>query len=276
MAITTADGLLAAMPGQQATILKPMAAMQANGQWFSTWQTAGIPGAGTTPSAGVAGATLVDSDAGGMPFTNPASGMTYLDRLILVSGTQGTAYLYDRLWHNSGLSTTLLTAQTVNSVALPSRCPVLSDPTGETFDTNGNGVEAWFHVYAVMGAGSTAPTISYTDEAGNAGSTGTLQNFVTTAAVGRTFPFSLAAGDRGVRSIQSYTNGATMTSGTFGLVLRRRLASCAIAGANIPTLIDWAASGLPAIPNDTHLELLWVPATATATTLQGDLSLIQG
>jgi hypothetical protein len=277
VAIATADAMIAAMPGQLLQVLKIAPTLQAAGQWYSPWLLAGIPGAGTAPSAGVGGVALTGTDAGAIgPFTNPASGLTYLDRSGVLTTITGTLYLYDRLWHNSGLSTTSLTAQTVTSATLPSRCPVVTDPTGETFDTLGNGVEAWFDVYVVMGAGATAPSISYTNEANTASRTGTAQGFVTTAAVGRCFPFSRAASDRGVRSIQTYTNGATMTSGTFGLVLRRRIASLACPIANLMWVYDWAASSLPAIPDSSHLELIWVPTTTTAPTITGDINLIQG
>ncbi len=64
-----------------------------------------------------------------------------------------------------------------------------------------------------MGSGATAPSISYTDQAGNTGNTATAQGWVTTAAINRCFPFALAAGDTGVRSIQSFNNNASHTSG---------------------------------------------------------------
>lgn len=276
MTISTVDGLIAAFPGQSIAFLKTYPALQAAGQWYSPWLLAGIPGAGTAPSSGVAGATLTDADAGGVPFTNAASGVMYLGRFAANSAINGVLMLYDRLWQNSGLSATLLTAQTVNSVTLPARCPVASDTTGETFDTSGNKVEAWLQVMTVLGAGSTAPTISYTDEAGNAGATGTLQNFVTTAAVGRTFPFSLAAGDNGVRSIQSYTNGATMTSGAFSLILRRRLLTVLLAAASMGDVLDWAQVAMPAIAPDSHLELIFIPNATTAATILADGTIIGG
>jgi len=250
--------------------------MQAAGLWYSPWLLAGIPGPGTAPSSGVAGNVVDSAVTGGIVFTNPGSGLTYLHRLAAGAlPTSGAIYLYDRLWHNSGLSATNLSAQTVNSVTLPSRCPVLTDPTGETFDTLGNGVEAWFQVYVAMGSGATAPSISYTDEAGNS-ATGTVVGMVSASGVGRCFPFGLAAGDRGVRSIQSYTNGASLTSGTFGLGLRRRIATIPTTMGSSIAQLDFTQLGLPAIPNSAHLELIYVPASTLAPTLVGDLTLVQG
>jgi len=278
VAISTIDGLLAAFPGQMATFVKSAPTMQAGGQWYSPWLVAGIPGLGTAPSSGAAGNTVDASLAGGIPFTNPGSGLTYLVKAGFTASGAGVMHLYDRLWHNSGLSPTVLTAQTVNSVTLPSRCPVLGDTTGETFDTLGNQVEAWLQVYGTaMGAGTLSATISYTDEAGNSGSTGTQLSFASAAMVGRAFPFSLAAGDRGVRSIQSYQQTATNTSGVFGLVLRRRIASFAISAVAQYGVQSFDQLGMPVIPNSAHLEVLYVPSTTTTTpTLHGDIQLVQG
>lgn len=280
MTISSLDEMIAALPGQKFRFIKAQSAtLQAAGQHYSPWLLAGMPGAGAAPSSGVAGDVPTDATLGSVPFVNPPAGqgkLTYLQQLAASPSAAGMLLLYDRLWQNSGLSPTTLTAQTVASVALPARTPDPADQSGETFNTNGHGVEAWLDVYAVMGAGSTAPTISYTNSDGVAGRTGTLQGFVTTAAVGRVFNFSLQAGDKGIQSIQSYTNGATMTSGTFGLVLRRLLASVAIPQAITGQALDWSALGLPVIPDDTCLELLWIPNGTSAVVLQGNGVLAQG
>lgn len=264
VAITTLDGLVAALPGTPKSLHKSFTP-QAAGGYMALFQQAGMPGAGATPSSGVAGDVPTDATAGAMGFTNPvAPALTYLAHLAAAASVQGVLFVYDRLWHNSGLSPTLLTAQTVNSVSL-------TRP-----NANGADAEAWFQVYTTLGAGSTAPTISYTDQDGNDTQTGTLQGFVTAAAAGRTFPFSLASGDTGVRSIQTYTNGATMTSGTFGLVIRRRLATIPIGVSNTGDVFDFAKVGNRQISDDTCLEFVWLANAASATQLLGSLTLAQG
>lgn len=276
MALSTLDDLLGAVQ-QDIPISKVSTANTGATNWFAWWRVAGNPSAGTDPSSGVAGQTLTNADAGALPFVNPASGLTYLVRMAASMGAVGVLLLYDRLWHNSGLSPTLTTSQTVNSVALPSRCPVITDPTGQTFDALGHEVEAWFQVMGTaMGAGSVAPTISYTDQSGNAGNTATQQLWGGAMAVNRTSPFSLAAGDSGVRSIQAYQQTATQTSGVFSLVLRRRIATLRLPIANRTGILDWAGLGMPVIPDDAHLELIWLPATTTTISLQADLMLAQG
>lgn len=244
---------------------------------ISLWRNAGYPPAGTDPTSGVAGQVLTKADAGAIPFNSPAAGsLLYLARAMLSYTVAGQVILYDRLWHNSGLSASSTAVQTVNSVALPARCPVLSDPTGRTFDALGGGVEAWFQVMGVaMGAGTVAPFITYTDDQGNAGNVATLQGWSSAMGVNQTRAFELLAGDRGVRSIQSYQQTAAQSLGTFSLVLRRRIASIRLPIGNEMVVVDWAGLGMPIIPDDAHLELVW---NSTATSLQsviGDLLLVE-
>jgi len=277
MALSSLTDLLVA-PKQVGMWQKAVTAGTAS-VYLAHWLSGTVPGPPSAPTPGVAGAALTQADPGALlSFVNPASGLTYLSGATLsqaFTNDMAVIFLYDRLWHNSGLSATLTTSQTVNSVALPSRCPVKSDPTGRTFNTNGHGVEAWVETYTVMGAGTVAPTISYTDEAGNAGATATAQGWVTGAIVGRSFPFDLAAGDTGVRSIQSYQQTATQTSGTFGLVLRRRLATFVLPLARNTVTVDWPTL-MSAVPNDACLEAIYISSSSIATNMGGVLTLAQG
>jgi hypothetical protein len=266
VAITTLDGLIAALgAGSQSHAFYKVFTGQTVGEYRSMWNQTGFPGLAANPSSGVAGDVPTDATAGAFPFTNPtAPALTYLARLAATGGFLMTAFLYDRLWQNSGLSPTTTTAQTVNSVAL-------TRP-----DANGADVEAWFQVYATMGAGSGGTmTISYTDQDGNSGATGAL-SYSASGTAGRTFPYALASGDSGVRSIQSETHSATLTSGTYGLVLRRRLAQIMIPATGSGTILDALTGGLPEIPNDACLELVLNLGSTSAGTVHGGFTLIQG
>lgn len=267
MAVTTMDGLVAALPAFGYPILKAAFSPQAAGCWTSLWTQAGIPGAGVVSSSGVAGDVPTDATAGAFPFTN--SNNSYLSRFAANSNVSGQLLLYDRLWHNSGLSVTTTGNQTVQA---STPLVPLTRP-----DANGASVEAWMDVYTTLGAGSTAKTIVYTDQSGNLTNTGTLVGFVTTAAAQRTFPFSLAAGDTGVRSIQSFDNVATSTSGTLGLVLRRWIATTQYGVGNTGSSPDLISGlGLPRIYDDACLELLWLATATTSNTVTGNLALAQG
>jgi hypothetical protein len=268
--ISTMDGIVAALPGRIASASKTVGYGVAQTRWQSHWLLSGFPGNGVAPSSGVAGDVPTKDTAGRVfPFDNPAGGVfTYLTNLDAVATIQGQVALYDRLWHNSGLSPTLLTAQTVNSVAL-------TRP-----DALGKWAELWFEVYATMGAGSSNPTVSYTDQDGNAGqsvpSSG-LFNFAASAAPGSTFTFALASGDTGVRSVQTYTNTGSLTSGTFGLVIRRRIVGVYLfVGGNVGEADDALTLGMPRIDNDACLEIMSTGFTAATGSSYLRAQLVQG
>lgn len=265
MAVSTVDGLVAAFPAFGIPLLKSAFTPQVVGSWYSLWAQAGIPGAGANSADGVNGAVPTKATAGAFPFTNPtAPTLTYLGHFWAINTQPIHLMLYDRLWHNSGLSPT-----TVGNQALTST--TLTRP-----DSLGGDVEAWLQVYGVLGAGSTAKTIAYTDQDGNASNTGTLQNFVTTAAAQRTFPFALAAGDTGVRVITGFDNVATSTSGTFGLILRRQVASITLGVGQVATVQDAFQLGMPRIYDDACLELVGIANSVASQTLSGRLVLAQG
>lgn len=268
MAITTMDGVLAGCQPPQ-FFNKGLSGTLVAGRPHSYFYGAGIPGAAVAPTPGVGGAALT-SYAGQIPFTNPGAGNSYLARFVGTSSAQtGTLLLCDRLWHNSGLVVTTTTAQTVNSVTFPAR-----DNNGST---NGAGVLIGLEVSTATGAGAATPTISYTNSAGTAGQTGSMVTaYVASSIAGSFYPFSLAAGDVGVRSVQSCTLGVSMTSGTIHLVAYRVLASVGIGGAGAATAVDALTSGLPRLYDNTTPFLIVIPNTTTTTSVMGQMVVTQG
>jgi hypothetical protein len=215
----------------------------------------------------VAGAALT-TYAGQFPFTNPVSGNSYLARLAANVNTPGTLLLCDRLWHNSGLSATLTTSQTVNSAAWPARDMDAS--------TNGRGILIGFEVSTVMGAGTPTFTLGYTNSAGTSGLTIVTAAQAATMAVGSFIPFQLSNGDVGVRSIQTFQLNATMTSGAYHLVAYRIIAQITIPAANIGYEMDAIPLGFPRCFDNSVLFPLWLPSTTTAPTIQGQYVIAQG
>jgi hypothetical protein len=219
MALTTLDQVINAMSPPE-FFTKVGSADEAPGVRRSRWYE--TPNAGAVPAAGMAGEALSSPVAGQIAFTNPVSGNTYLAAMATGSdgplNRLGTTLLLDRLWQNSGIAVTTLTAQTVNSVAWPAR-----DKNGST---NGEGVIVALEVSSLTGNGSAVTTITmdYTNQAGTAGQTGAISSFPATARQGVLVPFELAAGDTGVRSVQSVTLGTSLVSGVVHLVAYRLLA----------------------------------------------------
>lgn len=265
MAITTLDQALAGMRAPE-EFLKVGAATVA-GRFYSPLYVAGRPGAAVAPTPGIAGAALT-TYAGQIPWTNPVSGNSYLARFAASCNVAGQLLVCDRLWHNSGVSVTLTTSQTINSVAWPAR-----DRNGST---NGDGVLIGVEVSTVMGAGTPTWTMGYTNSAGTAGRSIVTAAQSATMAVGSFIPIQLAAGDTGVRSIQTWQQSATMTSGVYHLVAYRVLARLPLPNATPGDALDVIRGGFVRLYDNTVPFLLWMPSTTTAPTITGALTVTQG
>lgn len=209
----------------------------------------GHPGAWVLGTPGVNGANFDCSTAAGATvagahyFPAAASGNLYLTQLTIQSSVTEQMELVDLLWYNTGLVVTTTTAQAVAPAAWPAR-----DKLGST---NGEGVK--IALYALTALGNAAvvsnTTISYTDESGNAGATGTFQAQVgyqapATPVIGTFMPFTLAAGDRGVRTLASVTLATTYTSGTMSLIAYRPIVTLGTSVANVPATITFPAPGI--------------------------------
>lgn len=197
-------------------------AAEAVGSWYSWAKDTGWPGAWAPGTPGLSGRATdgtTAADSGCLPITNPASGANYVTGVNIISSVAGSVDLYDVLWVNTGIVVTTTTAQTITSVAWPAR-----DSNGST---NGEGVYVGILVTtATTNAGAiTNTTLSYTNSDGTAGRTATMASFPATAVVGTVVWFQLAAGDKGVRSIQSVTLGTSYAGGAISLIAVRRLAS---------------------------------------------------
>jgi hypothetical protein len=275
MAVTTEDAALAGFQPPNAIIKTGIATAAVGGmRGYSLRYAAGNPGASVAPTIGVNGEAVTASlntpagvVGGRIPRTNPVSGNAHVGRLAWNASTPGTLWLIDRLWHNSGLSTTLTTSQAITPAAIPAR-----DRTGTT---NGDDVLAALEWSTTGGAGTPTVTITYTDSDGNASNSGVL-TAVTTPPVGTFELFTLAAGDRGVRSVQALIQSATRTSGAYSLVLFRVLAQVEITSANIGNAIDTLTGGMPRVYDNSVLELVWFPSATTATNFMGQYLETQG
>jgi hypothetical protein len=262
MAITTVDQLVAAAK-QQRPFYKPSLGAKAAAAFQSMWTSAGMPGAGAAQGT-AAGAICDNTTAGSLPWTSPGGANTaYLAALEWACTTAGVFWLVDRLVHTSALSGIVTTAQTVNSAAL-------------TRYTTGEDVECWIEIYAATGATAVTATVSYTNEAGTAGRTGTASIVATTVA-GQMFPVALQAGDKGVRSVQSVTlSASTLTAGNFGITLIKRLATLNVPAANGGGVLDWGGTGFPQVAAGACLSWICLASTTSTGILTGLVKTAEG
>jgi hypothetical protein len=87
-------------------------------------------------------------------------------------------------------------------------------------------------------------------------------------------PIPLQTGDLGISQVTSVVTSATWTSGTFGLTLLKRIVEIPIAVAGVGSSQDWAQVGLPEIPNNACLMLMWHGINTTGPTFLASLDII--
>lgn len=237
------------------------------GRGCSLWRYDGMPAGGAEPGA----AAIPDrTTTGAIPFTAPGgSREKWLIGANITPLTAGVYLLYDRLMHIGGLSGTLTTSQTVQgSPASPAI----------TRNTGGAGNLAWYEIYTIIGTTSTTLTMTYTDQDGNAGSSTINIGATGFREVTRAQRIPLAAGDSGIRSVQSVQlTASTGTAGSFGITIAQPLAWIPVGAAGTPGWRDYTTGlpGMPVIDPDACLALMFIPAAATATEVWGCLATVE-
>lgn len=230
------------------------------GYWYNTMSAAGFPGAASLQAPGLNGFTTDCSIAsqttdpngaaqmGAHPLVDPASGSLYLKNVSITSAVTEMTQLIDVIWYNTGAVVTTTTGQTITMPTLPNR------------DINGsNNGAGWMAALWSTAANTNAAvvantTITYTDQDGNSGNTGTFSGVVgwqapATPVVGTWMPFQLAAGDTGIRSIQTLTLGTSYVTGSLSLVLYRVLATIPQLGVSTGAPVDLGNPGVKIYPN---------------------------
>lgn len=227
-----------AYDGFSVPFYKGQTSADAAGYWYCTSKDAGFPGAWSPGTPGINGrvtdGTVIATDAGCVPIKNPAIGANYLTELTMAGGVNHYHLFFDCLWVNTGIVVTTTTAQAISMPTLPAR-----DVNGTT---NGEGcmiglLTTTANTNAAIISNST---VSYTNSAGVAGRTATLQNIVgmcipATAVRGNLVWFSLQAGDTGVQSIQSITLNTSLVAGAVSLLIARDVASIGTSIVYVPT-----------------------------------------
>lgn len=275
MAITTVDGLLAAMTSTTRNRLyynKGGFNAGAYGLMTSYWVAGGNPGSGTIPSSP---ATCSASTAGGIPIQSPINNQSlYLARFSATTTNGVGIDIVDRLAHMGGLSGIVTTTQAVN-LDLSALLSVdnIAVRRGRSDWSN---VQWFLEWYVATGSTSTTITVSYTDHNGVSGKTTT----VTTNGITRTGHMLriVPNGTDYIRSVDSVTlSTSTGTAGNFGVFAFVEKGSIGL-GSSAQQLAerDWAQLGLPVIEANSCLQFINYNITTTAGTISGSVFLVQG
>lgn len=254
------------------------------GMWYSLMRGGGNPAADTILGTGTNLAFQALSDtvatASGIPHGGNVGGYKVLLSAAAQTAAVTTApcvlMLVDMLGFYPITTVTTTGAQTLNNtVTLPRY-------------TDGAGVQAFLTPSTVMGAATPNITLNYTNSAGTAGKATpvTLPIGNSAAAVtsvvysgtgsGKYGPFiPLAAGDAGIRSVQSINLSASYVSGVLNLMLCRPLLTLPITTLGVTAerdLVNQFAS-MPRVYDGACLHWLMLAGAATpvASPLSGHL-----
>lgn len=276
MAITTLDGLVAALPTASVfQINKASIATQAAAGYSSLWRATGVPAQGAIPGAF---ARCTNALTGALRHTNPVSGNAYLALLTAACGNAGqNIQIHDRLAHMGGLSGATTGNQTVN-VDVTGTTANLDERIGAADFSE---VQWWAEIYTDIGTSGQTCTVTYTRDPGGPGNTGQTTTFTLGGASpanqdARLFPIIPAGTDR-IQSIQTVSIGTTTgAAGSWGITATKYKAELQTAVANRLEVADWAALGLPIIYDDSCLMMLTFSITTSTGVVVGNGKIAKG
>lgn len=258
--------------GRSVTFMKTGTASDAAGYWYCTSKDAGFPGAWAVGTPGINGRVTdgtTSTDNGCIPIANPAVGANYLTEIQMSSSVNHTHLFFDVLWVNSGIVITTTTLQAITTPTLPAR-----DINGTT---SGEGCSIALLCTSAVGLAAVASntTVTYTNSAGVGSRTATLSAIVgsqapATPVIGTIIWFNLAAGDKGVQSIQGFTNPTSWVSGSISLMITRDIAQMGTTIANVAAPKKISDPGVRLYNGTCLLHCIQSSAT-TATFFSGEL-----
>lgn len=265
-----------AFDGYTTTFFKNGTTMEGVGTWYCTSKDAGFPGAWSPGTPGVNGRVTdgtTSADNGTILIRNPAIGANYATELQLAATVNHSHIFFDVLWVNTGLSVTTTTAQAITMPTLPAR-----DINGAT-NGEGCGIAMLFTAAATNAAVISNATVSYTNSAGVSGRTATLtavtgSQIPATPVIGTLVWFNLAAGDRGVRSIESITLGTSLGAGSISLMVTRDIFQI---GTVLPNVSASRVAPDPGVRlyNGSAVLHCCLSSATTATTFSGELTIME-
>lgn len=281
MTISTRDMLIDALANNSSRVVidKASLANAAAAQFFSLWQSAGVPGAGATPTTA---AIPTHATTGAMGFAQQSGNRaddgtpltSYLGWLRAVTGNANTTVeIHDRVAHMGGLSGTVTTAQ---SASIDVGATGLNLEAARRGDSNYSNLQWWLEVYTAMGATAVNATVNVTYDDGSTGNLAAIA-LAATPRAGRMYPLVSAVAGRFIRGVNTVTLSATTgTAGNFGVTCTRPRTGIDVDVANKGAAFDWAQLGLPEIQNNSCLALI-VPCTTTTTgTVRGSGKIAHG
>lgn len=237
MTITTRDGLVAATAAAQAVqYLKTGVRTTIATAWFSLFELAGQPGAGTLAGTSTTAGVVPDDTTAGVPLLNAFGGSAtgYITKFDLGNTVACRMAFFDLLWKGG--------AYAFNAAAT-----VTSPPSYSARIPNADygGTQIWIECVTAF-TGNLTVAVTYTNQAGTtAHTTGTYAPGIA-PTLGRMLQLPLQAGDTGVQKIESVTS-TIATVGTFNVLVLRPLLTGRVKIANDAITLGPDQLGMPIV-----------------------------
>lgn len=242
MAITDLSGYIAAAK-QNVQWVKTTTRTTVAASWFSLFDVAGQPGAGTLAGTSTTAGVVPTDATAGCPAINFSSGSGYISRVEFGSTVACRIRIFDMLFKAGAYAfnaSQALSSQPSYSARLPG--------------TDYKGLEIWCE-QVTAATGNQAVNVTYTDQDGNAGATTGAVGIGAAQTLGRCWQLPLASGDSGVQKIENVV-GSVATVGTFNVLVMRPLWTGRIVAANMGDLHDLLRTGMPQVYTDSALTCL--------------------
>jgi hypothetical protein len=214
--ISTLDGYLAAVR-QRVAFFKSGTRTTVASAWYSIFDLAGNPGAGTLAGTSTAAGVVPDDTTAGCPLLNAFGGGAtgYLTNVEYGWNVAGRLALHDLLFKAGAYSYNASQALS-GQPSYSGRIPTVNAAADYT------GTQIWVE-QVTTGTGTQSVAVTYTNQAGTGSrSTGTVAAPVSAAPVGRMWQLPLQAGDSGVQKIDNVV-GSVASGGTFNILVLRPL-----------------------------------------------------
>lgn len=253
MAITTWDGYIGSAK-QPLSLAKTASRTSIAAAWFSVFDLAGNPGAGTLAGTSTTAGVVPTDATAGCPTINAFGGGAtgYLAQVDFGSSVACRLKLFDMLWKGG--------AYAFNANVTLSAQPSYSSRVAG--GTDYSDTQIWIEAVTAF-TGNLSVAVTYTNQSGTTGrTTGTVALGVA-PTLGRMIQLPLQAGDTGVQKIESVV-ATVSTVGTFNVLVLRPLWSGRVKIANDGDVHDLAKTGMPVVYADSAL-VLAVAADSTAT-----------
>lgn len=273
MTITTRDALIDGLGNNNNRILwdKATISSQVVGQYTSLWRATGVPAAGVIPAAA---ALCTKATVGAVGFDNQTAPATsYLAyHSLMCSNSNTNLEIHDRLAHMGGLSGNTTAVQTVGIDLV-----TLALPTARDGDPNYSDICWWLEWYTPTGATASNATVAVTYNDNSTGNLAVIAIGGTAITTSQMRQLQSASNGLFIKSVNSVTLSAnTGTVGSFGVTATIQRTSMSVSLANKTEVFDWAALGLPEIPNDACLMGILFSINVTSGTIKGQGKIIHG